>query len=218
MSAQRWRSQSLIGHEFFTGKDSRAAEDGHMPAYAENAFRIATAGAAIAGLAKKRWRDGGDDRMTLERVRQLRAESDKAFAALEAGLECGGDTASAVLNPAKAEASFATFGRLGYLALANIEEAGELAQPLHALAIGSGDPATALRDAAEEAADVRVYLHVTSESLRINQTTSTDRKWAVVQARWPHIFAPRARQHVAPVDMKAAIAGLIRLETKDQTS
>lgn len=210
--AQRWRGQSLVGHEYFTGPQSKADADGHMPVYAHAAYRIASAGAQIAGMAKKRWRDQDAERMRPDDIASLRREIDSAFEELEAAMRLGTDRAQVLAEPAKAQASFVTFGRLGYLALANMEEAGELARPLHSLAVGAGDPAEHRREAGEEAADVRVYLHVTSESLRLNQTTTTEAKWTSVQNRWPEIFGRDARRGDRPkVDMQAAISGL-RLE------
>lgn len=214
--SQRWRGQSLFGHAFLTGPESKAEADGHMPFYADAAIRIASAAAAVAGMAKKRWRDQDRRKMSLASVKRLRAEIDCAFAELEQALEGEPDPECAVINPAKATASFQTFGRLGYLALANLEEAGEIARPLHALAIGAGDPVTCRRDASDAAAAVRITLHVTSESLRINPSTTTEAKWGTIQQRYPEIFATGKKSPPPAINMSSAVAGLAQPERHEE--
>ena len=214
--AQRWRSQSLIGHEHFTGPQSHADTDGFMPAYAEHAYQAASAACHIAGLAKKHWRDGSAAPISIEVIRAQRDAVNKALDALEASLADGTSRESLVVDVEAADAAFRAHGRLGYLALATMEEAAELAKPLHDLATGIGDPAENLKEAAHESADVRTYLHVSCESLGINPVTSSDEKWAIVQARWPGIFSTARARPATPIDMKKAVAPLLESLMKDK--
>lgn len=187
-----WRRQSLIAHEHLTGPGSKARAQGLMPGYAHQAMKIAIAGGRLAGMAKKRWRDADARRMMLREVKTLRSTIDNAFDEIERNLRAGTPGYTGVRDQAAAELAYAERGMQGFLALALIEEASELAEPLHALATGRSSFEDEEASIGEEQGDLRIYLHVACETARIDHVSATDAKSELFAQRLPELFGPDA--------------------------
>lgn len=188
MSILRWKGQSLQVHRFMTGPDSGARRHGIFPRYAQLALSIARVGARVAGFAKKAWINEKPEHLDLDRLRIARAEINHAFDKLEELIQRDNFALVSAIEERHvnlAEAVYQARGNLGILALGHIEEAGELAEPLHLLATGQIEMRKALPQIENEAADVRIYLHITSEAMRICAESTTGRKWAEVRERFP---------------------------------
>lgn len=187
-SITRWKAQSLQLHRHLTGPHSNAAKLGLLPLFAHIAYRISASAAAVAGMAKKAWRDNNPSTLDLEKVRALRQQINAAFDQLEETIAQRIDHTPSALTAATApaaEAAYAAHGNLALLALALMEEAGELAEPLMSVAAGQQSLAQALPSISAESADLRIYLHIASERAGVCPETSTTAKWAIVQTRYP---------------------------------
>jgi hypothetical protein len=219
---KRWRAQTLDIHRHLTGQDSKARAEGLMPGYADHAFTIALAACKLAGMAKKRWRDASKQRMMLRDVKVLRTRIDASFDKLEALLRDGGPGRSGVRAMDEAHAAYGDHGLLGFLAIAMMEEAGELAEPLHAIATGRSSPDAEREHVAEESSDVRMYMHLVTESLSIDADAATERKSAGNRARMPEFFDPRNKPKVevlTPEEVARAVATLmIPMKKKEKTT
>ncbi len=193
MCISRWKGQSLQFHRNVAGPGSHAVrEHGILPAYARAAFEIAAAAGAIAGMAKKCWRDGDLGRIPIDAVRALRAKINASFDRLEAMLDEEGpaiEPATASRKGAQADRNFQRHGNLAILALGLMEESAELAAPLMQIAEGSKTLQDVKQEIDDETADVRINLHLTSESASVCSETSTGAKWARVRDRFnPELF------------------------------
>jgi NTP pyrophosphatase (non-canonical NTP hydrolase) len=187
-----WRSQSLTAHRHLTGPSSKARAQGLMPGYAHQAARIAIAAGRLAGMAKKRWRDADDRRMMLREVKTLRSTIDAAFEEIERALRAGTPGHTGVRDQAAAERAYAERGLQGFLALALMEEASELAEPLHAVATGRSTFEAEEASIGEEQADLRIYLHVACETAGIDHVAATEAKSIAFAERLPDLFGPDA--------------------------
>lgn len=207
LGATRWRAQSILANDVLTGASSKAAAQGHMPAFAKLALKISSCAASIAGMAKSRWQQNEASQLDIYEVRRLRKEMSTAFDDLERHLMTKTETQAAVGNPKAAEAAFQAFGRMGFIALDLTSKAGDLAGNLGKLAAGEGDHKALLLQIPEKAADVRIALHVASEKLRLNTNSTTGARWAEFQTQNPEVFNGKAPQ-VAPIDMSEITKGL----------
>lgn len=177
-AAKGWKGQSILVNRGLTCEGSPARTIGLMPAFGHHALEIVRAASRLAGMAKKRWRDADLERMTLSEVRALRAAMNDSFDALEACLSGGeGAEATHVVDAETAADNARIYGMSGITALAIVEEAGELAEPLHALALGTPDPLDAHRSIKDEAADVRTWLHLIDTAHGIDPVSTTQDKW-----------------------------------------
>ena len=187
-----WRLRSVQAFRHLTKPGSKAHDQGLMPGFAHQALTIAIAGGKVAGMAKKRWRDGDARRMMLREVSTLRSTIDRAFDELERGLRAGVPGHTGVRDREAAQTAYDAHGMLGIHALALVEEAAEFAEPLHAVATGRSTAdaeATALR---EEQADLRINLHLACEAMAIDHLSATDEKFDRFAARIPELFGPGA--------------------------
>lgn len=187
-----WRSQSLKAHEHLTGPESKARAQGLMPGYAHQAAKIAIAAGRVAGMAKKRWRDGDDRRMMLREVKTMRSTIETAFDEIERNLRAGTPGHTGVRNQAAAERSYDERGMQGLIALALMEEAAELAEPLHSVATGRSSFDAEEASIGEEQADLRVYLHIMCETARVDHVPATEAKWRKFAAKLHQLFGPDA--------------------------
>lgn len=177
-AAKGWKGQSILVNKGLTEEGSPARACGLMPAFAHHVLGIARNASQVAGMAKKRWRDRDHARLTLEDVRAIRASMDASFDALEACLEDGRDPDETCIVDADAAADNAgAYGMSGITALAIVEEAGELAEPLHALALGTSGPFDVQQAIRDEAADVRTWLHLVDTAHGIDPVSTTQDKW-----------------------------------------
>ena len=209
-----WRIQSLKAHEQLTGPDSKARMQGLMPGYAHQAVKLAMAACKVAGMAKKRWRDADDRKMMLRDVKTLRTVVDAAFDEIERGLRAGTSGHTGVRNQEAAELAYVERGMQGLLALALMEEAGELAEPLHAVATGRSTFEDEKKAIEEEQADLRIYLHVACETARIDHLAATESKSRAFHERRPDLFSPdTSRRKDGPVlSMRDIVAAYAVLE------
>jgi hypothetical protein len=189
---------------------------GILPRYIQLTMFIAIAAGKLAGMAKKTWRDDTPAKLKLSSVQALRAEMNSAFDHLEAILATPGyETISAIEsdNADRAQAAFARHGNLAMLGTCLMEEAAELAEPLLKVTCGEMTFAKAKPLIDGESADLRVYLHVTSEHAGVCAETTTARKWGEVRERFPEeAFSIAPGQPVQ--DMKVAIQGLVKKNRK----
>lgn len=209
MKLLRWKAQSLQFHRHVSGPESKAVQQGLLPAFAHLAFVIASCGGAIAGMAKKSWRDDNRKELNIDRVRTLRSRINTAFDQLEAIILRGDKKPVSAIRPENAElakASFDLHGNFAMLALAAMEEASELAVPLMSVADGSKTLMQARPELDFESADVRINLHIISEQARICPESTTTSKWAMIQERYPE-EAFQVAQILDPKPIK--IAGLL---------
>ncbi|QAY80161.1 hypothetical protein [Sphingosinicella sp. BN140058] len=210
-----WKAGALQLHRWLTGPSSNAeARFGHWPYFAQSAFEAASAAAGIAGKAKKLWRDGNANALTVKDIQEARNQINLALGMLEM-LVAQDDLATSAItsdNAAEADATYASHGNFGLLALGHLEEAGELAEHLAAVAAGRVSLANALPSIGAEAADVRMYHQVTCEQALIPTEASTAAKWAIVQSRFPEA-AFKLQQSTGTADHVAAMAALISQET-----
>lgn len=201
MSLLRWKAQSLQFHWHLTGPASKAARQGILPAFAHLAFIIASCGGAVAGMAKKAWRDDDRKHLDLDRLKGLRKRINTAFDHLEAIIERRENKPISAIRPENADIAAANYdlhGSFAMLALAAMEEASEMAVPLMSVAEGSKTLENARQEIEFESADVRVNLHIISEKARVCSETSTQAKWAKIRERYPeevfqvpaHLAAP----------------------------
>jgi hypothetical protein len=175
-AAKGWKGQSIMVQARLTDASSKARAIGLMPAFAHHTLAMMMNAAKIAGMAKKRWRDGDVGGMTIEDVRRLRSEMDRAFDGLEACLQ-GDPNADVITDRASAEHNATQHGMIGLTALAVVEEAGELSEPLHALALGATGPLDVRSSIQDEAADLRTWLHLVDTSMGIDPVATTQDKW-----------------------------------------
>lgn len=204
MSVLRWKGQSLQLHRNLAGPDSPAVKrHGILPLYVQLAFIIASSAGAVAGLAKKAWRDHDPKRIPISRVRALRARINTAFDRLEAAVEDGiGQPTSAILpaHAVQARENLERHGNLGFLAIALMEEAAELAVPLMKISEGTHTLTEAKPEIDFESADLRINLHLVSEAARVCSESSTSAKWRIVRERFPDEAFAFARPSEAPTD------------------
>lgn len=187
-----WRWRSIVAHAHLTGPGSKARTQGLMPGYAHQAMKIALAGGRLAGMAKKRWRDADPRRMMLREVKVLRSTINDAFDEIERNLRSGTPGHTGVRDQDAAQAAYDDVGMQGFLALALVEEAAELAEPLHAVATGRSTFERERGSIEEEQADLRIYLHVACETARIDHVAATDAKSEAFALRLPELFGPDA--------------------------
>ena len=211
-----WRSQSLKAHDHLTGPASKARSQGLMPGYAHQAAKIAIAACRVAGMAKKRWRDGDDRRMMLREVKTMRTAIEAAFDEIERNLRAGTPGHTGVRDQAAAEKVYAERGMQGYLALALMEEAAELAEPLHSIATGRSTFEAEEAAICEEQADLRIYLHVTCETAHVDHVAATEAKSKAFAERLPELFGPNApRPEARPVlSMEETMAAYATLQAE----
>lgn len=207
-----WKAQSLLVHNHLTRPASKARAEGIMPLYASLALKISGAAARVAGMAKKRWRDGDTSRMNLIEIRLVRKLIDQAFEDLEREMLTRQDGRPAEDNPSKAGQTAEAYGLLGISALALIEEAGELAQPLAKAATGAAD-LCAVRSAIEdEAADLRTWLHLVDNTIGIDPVGTTQSKWDRSSAK----LGPAVNEALSPrkLDQTSAVASMAAMAAK----
>jgi NTP pyrophosphatase (non-canonical NTP hydrolase) len=207
-----WKAQSLLVHNHLTRPASKARAEGIMPLYASLALKIAGAAARVAGMAKKRWRDGDATRMNLIEIRLVRRLIDQAFEDLEREMLTRQDSRPAETNPSKAGETAKSYGLLGLTALALMEEAGELAEPLAKVAAGASDLPTIRRSIEDEAADLRTWLHLVDNTIGIDPVGTTQAKWDRSSAK----LGPAVDEALSPqkLDQSSATASLVALARK----
>jgi NTP pyrophosphatase (non-canonical NTP hydrolase) len=199
-TASGWKSQS-------TGVGSVARREGLMPGYAHQSYMIAMAAGRLAGMAKKRWRDGDPSRMDLKEVQILRGRIDSAFEEIERVLKEGGPGRTGVRDHDAAEAAYEDQGLIGHLGLALMEEAAELAEPIHEVATGRASFSERRPAIESEAADVRTYLHLTDTLLSIDPVGTTQTKWQAFMERMPQ--SVRQVLTKAPLTQKQIMESLV---------
>jgi hypothetical protein len=168
-----------------------------MPGYAHQAYRIALAAGTLAGMAKKRWRDGSPERMTIQDVRRLRNRIVDAFDDLERTIDSGGPGRTGVKDQDAAEDVYEAHGLVGHLGLCMMEEAAELAEPIHAVATGRSAMTDMKASISKESADVRTYLHLSDTLFGVDPVSTTQAKWEEFLARMPE----QVRAALLPVRM-----------------
>lgn len=190
MSSLRWKAQALLFHRNLTAENSHAADQGLLPVYAHLAYTIAANACAVAGLARKSWRDADKKALTLSRIRSLRSRINTAFDQLEATLQKTGKPVSAIRPDNKKQASENSdkHGNIALLALSALEDAGNLATPLMHVASGEKSLSEAKPEIEFSSADVRVNLHIICENARVCPETSTRLKWMLQRDRYPETF------------------------------
>lgn len=185
-----WKGQSILIFRHLTGPRSTARAEGLMPGYAHQAYRIALAAGALAGMAKKRWRDGSAERMTIQDVRRLRNRIVDAFDDLERTVDSTGPGRTGVKDQDAAEDVYEAHGLVGHLGLCMMEEAAELAEPIHAVATGRAAMSDMRTSISAESADVRTYLHLSDTLFGVDPVSTTQAKWEEFLARMPeHVRA-----------------------------
>ena len=212
MTILRWKAQSLQFHRHLTGPESKAARQGILPTFAMLAFVIASCGAKVAGMAKKRWISDDRDQLTITRLREMRDQINAAFDQLEQDiLQANPIPASAIRmeNMNLAEATYDLHGNFAMLALAVMEEAAELAVPLISVAEGARTLEKARAEIDPESADVRINLHIISEQVGISAESSTTAKWAEIRERHPEeaFQAPQSgKVEITPATLKSILS------------
>jgi hypothetical protein len=217
-SLLRWKGQALQFYRYITGPQSKAARQGLLPVYAHLAFVIATSAGALAGMAKKAWRDDDPKAMPLDRIRSLRVRINRAFDQLEAvAAQKRSDPVSAILpeNATQAASNYERHGNFALLALSTMEEAAELAVPLMRVAEGARTLREAKPEIDFESADLRVNLHIVSENAGVCAETTTSAKWALVRERFPAEAFDVVKR---PQDAEASTAAAPALSSKKKAS
>ena len=185
-----------------------------MPAYAHQAYRIALAAGQLAGMAKKRWRDGAKDRMTSQDVRMLRTRINDAFDDLEKLLDSGLPGQTGVRDRDAADEAYDANGLIGHLGLSLMEEAAELAEPIHAVATGRSTMEEQKVHIAAESADLRTYLHLTDTMLGTEPVSTTQAKWEVFLSRMPeHVRAALQPVRMTDEEIRLSFAALAKTRT-----
>lgn len=195
--ASGWKGQSILIFKHLTGARSTARSEGLMPGYAHQAYRIALAAGQLAGMAKKRWRDGSAERMTPQEVRKLRTRINDAFDDLEKMLDSGLPGQTGVRDRDAAEDAYDDHGLMGHLGLCLMEEAAELAEPIHSVATGRSAIEKEMQNVRNESADLRTYLHLTDTMFATDAVSTTQAKWEEFLSRMPE----QVRAALLPVRM-----------------
>jgi len=192
-----WKGQSILIFRHLTGPKSTAREEGLMPGYAHQAYRIAMAAGQLAGMAKKRWRDGSPARMMPRDVQVLRSRIVDALDDLDRILAGPGSGHTGVRDREMAEDAYEAHGLVGHLGLCLMEEAAELAEPIHAVATGRASMSEERVHIGKESADVRTYLHLADTLFATDPVSTTQAKWEEFLERMPE----QVRAALLPVRM-----------------
>jgi len=216
-AAKGWKGQSILVNRHLTSPMSPARAIGLMPSFAHHALGVVKAATRVAGMAKKRWRDSDPSRMTLEDVREMRQAMNASFDALEAALvQSTSADGTCVVDEASAARNYDQFGMTGITALALVEEAGELSDPLHALALGAAGVMNVQSAIRDEAADVRTWLHLLDTAMGIDPVSTTQDKWNRSLER----MGRPAMEALAPrrLDQEQIQASMVALATRTKGS